>query len=181
MTLMIDMDDVMVQGGFIALLNEYMGTNYVESDFKNFYMQDILPDKEAFFKWFKDKNIYEYCHIAPNAKEVIEELSKKYDLYIGTSYIYREIPEECGYILKQKHEFLVKEFPFIKPSQYIFLSNKALLQTDIKIDDRTDNLKNAKRKILFTAYHNEAISDEELEKMGIERAKDWLAIKEMLL
>lgn len=181
MTLMIDMDDVMVQGGFLALLNEYMGTDYKESDFNEFYMQDILPDKESFFKWFKNKNIYDYCTIAPHAKEVIEALSKKYDLYIGTSYLYREIPEECGYILEQKHNFLVKEFPFIRPDKYVFLSNKSLLQTDIKIDDRIDNLTNTKRKILFSAYHNEKISDEELKKQGVERAKDWLAIKDMLL
>lgn len=181
MTLMIDMDDVIVQGGFLALLNSYMGTNYTESDFKDFYMQDIVPDKRAFFDWFKDKNVYDYCYISPNCKEVIEELSKKYDVYIGTSYIYRDIPNECGYILEQKYNFLLKEFPFITTDKYIFITNKSLLQMDIKIDDRIDNLENAERKILFSAYHNETINDEYLKKMGIERAKDWLAIKEMLL
>ena len=181
MTLMIDMDDVIVQGGFLTLLNEYMGTNYTEADFNEFYMQDIVPDKRAFFDWFKTKNVYDYCKLVPNVREVLEELSKKYDLYIGTSYIYREIPNECGYILEQKYEFLKKEFPFISTDKYIFISNKSLLVTDIKIDDRIDNLENAKRKILFTAYHNEKISDEELEKKGIERAKNWLDVRDMLL
>ena len=178
---MIDMDDVIVQGGFLALLNEYMGTNYIESDFKDFYMQDIVPDKRAFFDWFKTKNVYDYCHLADNAKEVIEELVEKYDVYIGTSYIYRDIPNECGYVLEQKYNYLLKELPFISTDKYIFIMNKSLLQTDIKIDDRIDNLTNTKRKILFSAYHNESINEQELANEGIERAKDWLTIKNMLL
>lgn len=181
MTLMIDMDDVIVQGGFLKLLNEYMGTNYTENDFKDFYMQDIVPDKRAFFDWLKTKNVYEYCYIAPNCKEVIKELCQKYDVYIGTSYIYRDIPNECGYILEQKYNYLLQEFPFITTDKYIFITNKSLLQTDIKIDDRVDNLNNTKRKILFSAYHNREISDEELKEKGIERAKNWLDIKNMLL
>ncbi len=181
MTLMIDMDDVIVQGGFLKLINEYLKTNYTEDDFKDFYMQDILPDKKAFFAWFKEKNVYDYCYILPNAKEVIKELNQKYDVYIGTSYIYRDIPNECGYILEQKYKFLLKEFPFITTDKYIFITNKSLLQMDIKIDDRIDNLTNAKRKILFSAYHNIDISDKELEVKGIERAKNWLDIRNKLL
>ncbi len=181
MTLMIDMDDVIVQGHFLDIYNEYLVNNYTEKDFNGYYMQDIVPDLRAFFDWCKGKQIYDYGYIAPHAKEVMAELVKKYDVYIGTSYIYRDIPNECGYILGQKHEFLLKEFPFITPDKYIFLSNKALLQTGIKIDDRIDNLVNARRKILFTAYHNENISDEELKKKGIERANSWLDIKRMLL
>ena len=36
-------------------------------------------------------------------------------------------------------------------------------------------------KILYTAYHNKSISDEELKKLGIIRAKDWLDIKRILI
>ncbi len=48
MKIMFDMDDVLVSGGFLYLINSYLGTHYTESDFKTYYMQDIVPDKEAF-------------------------------------------------------------------------------------------------------------------------------------
>ena len=50
--IMIDMDDVITTGGFLHLINEYLGTNYPIDYFKDFYMQDMLPDKDAFFQWF---------------------------------------------------------------------------------------------------------------------------------
>ena len=37
MRLMIDMDDVLVEGGFLYLINEFLGTSYKESDFKDTY------------------------------------------------------------------------------------------------------------------------------------------------
>lgn len=83
-------------------------------------------------------------------------------------------------ILYQKFEYLKNNLPFISPYQYIFLSNKSVLDMDIKIDDRPDNLDGAKRKILFTAFHNQEISDEELQKENIERANNWLEVKELL-
>lgn len=48
MKIMFDMDDVLVSVGFLYLINSYLGTHYKESDFKTYYMQDIVPDKEAF-------------------------------------------------------------------------------------------------------------------------------------
>ena len=74
--IMIDMDDVITTGGFLYLINQFLKKNYTMEDFKDFYMQDIIPDKEAFFKWFITKNMYDYCQMISNAKEVIEELNK---------------------------------------------------------------------------------------------------------
>ena len=116
-----------------------------------------------------------------NAYDVIKELSVAYDVYIGTAYIYPEIKNESGIFLKYKHDYLIKELPFIKPENYIFLTNKSLLNCEIKIDDKLNNLENADTKILFTAYHNPDISDEELKKNGVVRANGWLDVKNILL
>lgn len=180
-TIMIDMDDVIVSGGFLYLINEFLNTNYKESDFKEFYMQDVIPNKQEFFKWFQTQNVYQYSELKKDVVEVLEQLNREYNIYIGTSYIFREIPNESGFVLKQKHDFLVKNFPFINPYNFIFLANKNLLNCDIKIDDRIDNLNNAKRKILYTAYHNEDISNNFLMENGIERANGWQDVKRLLL
>ena len=160
--IMVDMDDVITTGGFLHLINEYLKTNYTEDDFESFYMQDIVPNKDEFFKWFKTHNMYDYCSLTPNVYEVLEKLSKNYEIFIGTSYIIRDIIKDTAFLLPQKYEFLINTFPFINPNNIIFLGNKRVLNCDIKIDDRIDNLDGAKTKILFTAWHNKNISKDEL-------------------
>lgn len=180
-TLMVDMDDVICKGGFLYLINKYLGSHYQESDFNNFYMQDIIPNKEDFFKWFREKNMYDYCELLPGAYVTLRELNQYYRLYIGTSFIFPEMMEDSGYIVWQKYDYLRKNLPFISPTRYIFLTDKNILNCHIKIDDRLDNLEVASRKILFSAYHNRNISDNMLDSMGIERVNDWFDVKNKLL
>ena len=179
--IMVDMDDVICTDGFLRLINMYLGTNYKYSDFSTFYMQDIIPNKEEFFKWFLNQNIYDYCELNPGCYEVLEELNKEYELFIGTSYIWREIPNESGFVLEQKYEYLQKMLPFISPYQYIFLSDKSILNVDIKLDDKIENLGNASIKLLFSAYHNKDYSDEYLSNLGIERMNGWFDVRDRLI
>ena len=179
--IMVDMDDVITTGGFLHLVNEYLKANYKEDDFESFYMQDVVPDKDEFFKWFKTYNMYDFCTLTPDVYEVLEELNKNYEIFIGTSYMIRDIIKDTGFLLPQKYEFLINTFPFLNPNNFIFLGNKSVLNCDIKIDDRIDNLDGAKTKILFTAWHNKNISKEELNNNGIKRADNWKEIENMLL
>lgn len=179
--IMVDMDDVITTGGFLHLINEYLKTNYTENDFESFYMQDIVPNKDKFFKWFKTNNMYDYCSLTPNVYEVLEKLSKNYEIFIGTSYIIRDIIKDTAFLLPQKYEFLINNFTFINPNNIIFLGNKSVLNCDIKIDDRIDNLDGAKTKILFTAWHNKNISKDELNNKGIKRANNWKEIENIFL
>ncbi|MBQ1812617.1 MAG: hypothetical protein II119_01530 [Bacilli bacterium] len=179
--LLVDMDDVITVDGFLNMLNEYMGTDYTYDDFPTFYMQDILPDKDKFFTWFKEKNMYDYCRLNDDCYEVLEKLNKHYKLFIATSYIFREIPRDSGHILYQKFEYLKDKLPFINPEQYIFISDKSVLKAYARIDDRTINLIDGEKKVLFSAYHNGDISDEELRKKGIKRARNWKDVEKILL
>lgn len=178
--LLVDMDDVITVDGFLNMINEYANTNYTYDDFKTYYMQDILPDKEDFFKWFMDRNAYNYCRLNDDCYEVLEKLNNKYKLFIATAYIVRERPYDCGHILYQKHEYLKRKLPFIKPSQYVFINDKSILNADIRIDDNINNLTSGK-KLLFTAYHNKDMSDEELMEKGIIRVNGWKEVEEELM
>ena len=100
--LMVDMDDVICSSGFLCLINEYLGSNYTLEDFKDFYMQDMVPNKEEFFEWFMGKNIYDYCSLNDGCYDVMKELNKEYELYIVTDFVWREIDTKCGYIMEQK-------------------------------------------------------------------------------
>lgn len=41
--IMIDMDDVICDGGFLSLVNQFLGTNYKKEDIKTYYIQDLIP------------------------------------------------------------------------------------------------------------------------------------------
>lgn len=181
--IMIDMDDVICEGGFLYLLNEFLNTNYKKEDFKNYYLQEIIPDelKKDFFKYLLAKNMYNYSSLLPDCYDTLKCLNEYYDIYIGTSYLIPDIIDDCGIQLLYKHNYLIKELPFISPRKYIFLECKDFLTHEIKIDDKTNHLNNAEIKLLFTAPHNKSISSNDLFKKGIERMDSWLDIKKRLL
>lgn len=178
---MIDMDDVICTNGFLHMINEFLGSNYTLDDFSEFYMQDILVDKDKFFEWFMNKNMYDYCELMDGCYDVLEQLNKKYDLFIATDYVWREIDDKCGYVVEQKFNWLRDNLPFIKPHQYIFLANKSVLDMDIRIDDKINNLDGSSIKLLFSSYHNKRYSSEYLSDMGIERMNSWIDIRNRLL
>ena len=182
--LLIDMDDVICENGFIRMINEFLGINYRAEDANSYYVNDLIPkDKfEDWVKYFEEKNLYDYVNIVKDAPEVIEKLNKVYDIYMITAYIFRDKPEISGNQLKNKFDYLVKNLPFIDPKKFIFLSDKELVNADIRIDDNVDKLKGkAELKLLFTAYHNKNISEEELKEKKLTRVNSWKEIEKILL
>ena len=182
--LLIDMDDVICGKGFLAMVNEFLGTNYTEEDIPTYYIQDLVPEerKEAWTEFFKSKNIYDYTELLPDAVKVINSLCEKYEVYICTDFVFRDDEDKSADHLRNKFKYLKENFPNISARNYIFISNKNLVYCDIRIDDKVDNLYgDGETKILFTAYHNKYIKKEELEKLGIQRANNWKEIKKILL
>ena len=174
------MDEVITYGGFLHLINAYLGSNYTLEDINGYYMQDLVPDKDEFFKFFLKHNQYDYGYLLPGVQEVLKELQETYDIYIATAYLIPEIISKNGKLLEQKYNYLYENLPFIHPDKYIFINNKELLNCDIKIDDKLDNLKNASVKLLFDSYHNKDYSDEYLKSMGVIRVHSWYDIKNVL-
>jgi len=183
--IMIDMDDVICEGGFLYQLNKFLGTNYKESDMKSYYMQDMIPEerRDEWNHYLAAQNLYtDGNRLLDGAKEVIQKLSEAYDVYIVTAYIIRENPTECGKHLFNKFEWLCKELTFLHPSRFCFVNDKSLIECDVKIDDRLSNLSgNAETKLMFDAYHNRNISEVELEAAGVQRVCSWRDIESILL
>lgn len=181
-TIMVDMDDVITNGNFSKILEDYLGYRPDFENIKNYYIQDILGDKkEDFFSKFKDMNLYENATLVPDCYEVLKELSNYYKIYICTDYIWREIIEYAGNNLKNKYNFLYKELDFIEPKNYIFTADKSIINCDIKIDDKVSNIEGAKTKLLFTAWHNKHLTKEELDNQNIIRVNNWKEIRNVLL
>ncbi len=172
-----------VFGGSLELLNEYLETNYKEGDIKEYYLQDVVPEEKRleFCKYLIDNSIYKHASLIDDAKEVIENLNDKYDIYICSAFLVKGAENYCSKLCKDKFDWLQEKLPFIHPEKYIFCNNKSVIKAEIKIDDRISNLQGDCMKILFDAYHNRAILDENLKKKDIIRARSWKEIEIMLL
>ena len=117
-----------------------------------------------------------------DAIEVIEKLSKVYDVYICSAYVDRRRPLESGVMAASKHNWICKNLPFIDPRKIILTGSKDVIECDIKIDDKFSNLKGyGEVKLLLDAYHNRSYSDKELKERGVIRVKDWKEIEKILL
>lgn len=181
-TIMVDMDDVLTYGNFSKILEDYLGYKPNYDNIKNYYIQDILEDKkDDFFSKFKDMDMYKNATLLPDCYEILKELSKYYKIYICTDYIWREIIEYAGNNLKNKYNFLYNKLDFIEPKNFIFVGDKSVVNCDIKIDDKVNNIEGAKTKLLFTAWHNRDLTADELKKQNIIRVNNWKEIATILL
>lgn len=180
--IMIDMDDVICASDFVEEMESFLGRKIEIDDNQGFYLQDIMSDKEKdeFFKNFDEVNLYKNTLPYENCIDAIKTLSEKYDVYICTDFIWREAVWAAGSNAMNKYNYLLKYFPFINPKHFIFGGDKSIIGCDIKIDDKPSNLENSETKILFTAFHNKNITDEELSEKGMIRANNWNEVLKIL-
>ena len=185
-SIMIDMDEVIVKGRFTEFLDEFLGGVDFEK-LNGFYRQDLIKGKEEEFKkLYQFINLYKnedgsFVEPFENCVEVIKKLNEQYDIYIVTSYVWKENVIDAAENLKNKYEYLSHFLPFIDPNNFIFITSKTKIKFDIGIDDRPKNLNSCDQKLLFTEFRNEKILDEELQKDNIIRVNNWLEIQEILI
>ncbi len=183
--LMCDLDDVITKGCFLKLLNRLFQTNYAEEDICTYHVEDILEapeDRVKFMNYVMDVNFYSHTELMEDAKEVLERLNQKYELYICTMALLSCGVKRIGELLMYKNEFLLKELPFIKEEQHIYIANKSLVKANIRIDDKLENLEgDGEIKLLYSAYHNREYTDVFLKEKGVRRVSSWKEIEKILL
>ena len=182
---MVDVDEVICTSSLLDEMNKFLGTNYKLDDFHEYYIDDILgsdENKDKFYDSIKNVDLYENAIIMDDAKEVLEKLSKKYEICICSNCVMYRNEINSGIFYKHKYDFLIKNFPFLNPENFIFTGTKNLFKADVQIDDRLNNLQgDITTKLLFDSYHNRNISDEELSATGVKRIHNWKEIENILL
>jgi len=169
-TIAIDMDGVLadVYQQFIDMHFAEKGKTLLRSDLVG------LPEAKAFpllEKHVNTKGFFENAPLIPGAKEVVEELSKNYRLFIVSA------ATEFPLSLSEKHIWLERNFPFIGWERMVFCGSKEIIKTDIMIDDHFKNLDVFEGKtFLFTQPHNELASPGKHK-----RVNTWEEIKQQLL
>jgi 5'(3')-deoxyribonucleotidase len=126
-------------------------------------LSDALPvdHRGKIREYLNTPGFFRDLAVFPDAQRVLEELNKKYKVYIVSAAM------EFPYSLKDKYDWLMEHFPFFSWRQLCLCGDKSLVQTDIMIDDLTRNFTYFKGKpYLFTGHHNVHIE-------GYDRILNW--------
>jgi len=184
-TILIDVDEVICNSELLDFLNNFLKTNYKLDDFREYYIDSVVPEdrRVEFYNKLSQVDCYQNAKFISGAVETIKEISKYYDILICSSCVMLYNKEGSGIYFKHKYDFLIRTFPFLDPHKFILTGYKNSLAADVQIDDRLDNLQNdyVKTKFLMTAYHNKNIPDEQLNQQGVVRVDSWNDIKNLLL
>lgn len=125
--ILIDVDDVIVDGAFLDAINKFKGTNFKEEEFTRYFFEEEVFTKEEMHKYNEfllSYDIYENCTLMKDVEEVIPILNRCMYVYFCSSCIVKGLEEYSGIFFKRKCDFLVKAFPYIDPNKYIFTTSK---------------------------------------------------------
>lgn len=184
-TMLVDLDYVICYPGFLKILNDFLGTNYVENDFEEYIIDPVIGSQERineFYAYYLLQDGYKDAILIDGAKETLQKLSSFYDIHICSACVMFGVERKSAKLFKDKFEYLMKELPFLEPEKIIFTNSKNIFKADVQIDDRLPNLLGeCKIKLLFDAYHNRKIDDIELKNKNVTRVKSWKEIEKILL
>jgi len=181
-SILVDQDNTLTD--FIEVTVRYLSklygqkTTFTPEECKNYnVLKNMFPDlpdttiSNMFEELFSASGFWSSMKPLPNSIEVMEELYKKYELFIVTSPW--KTSKNC---IPEKIEWVERYLPFFDISRLIFCSHKHLLSADVMIDDSPVYLgsSNCKYKIAFDYPYNELVSSDY-------RVKNWLTIREILL
>ncbi len=135
------------------------------------YLRDIVPTahREKVANYLHVDGFFKDLPVIADSKEVLYELSKKYELFIASAAM------EFKYSLLHKYEWMEKHFPFIPWSHIVFCGDKSIINADYLIDDHVRNFKNfTGQGILFTSPHN-------VNESWNPRVNNWQEVAKLLL
>ena len=142
----------------------------------------IANKAQDFYDYYVQQDGYKDAVFKEGAKESLERLSKYYTIHICSACVMFGAERKSAKLFADKYNFLIRELPFLNPEDIIFTNSKNIFKADVQIDDRLPNLQGeVKTKLLFDAYHNRTITDEELQIQGVKRVKSWKEIEDILL
>ena len=119
----------------IDIYNKRHGTNFELSQITAYNLSDSFDVDVAdeLLELFVDKDVYSSLQPYKGAVRAVKTLVEQgHEVYIATSTDVRN--------MEWKEELLQKHFPFIPKKNLIRIHNKALLNVDVLVEDKMDNL-----------------------------------------
>lgn len=149
------------------------------------YNTDYNDNLKSFSNWNNHNDvkpecgmkIYDYLNIlglfynldiAKDARDVVEFLSKHYELYIVTAYI----PETC----MDKVKWVKKHLPNFNTKNIVFINKKNILNLDYLIDDGPHNIEEFNGVgIVYDRLYNRYLGDD------YPRVKNWKDVEKYFI
>lgn len=168
----VDIDDVLLDTleSWLGAFNHLTGCNLRKFEVKDWDITKFIPPRyhNYIYGILFMPSIWKDVEPIKGAQRALEKLNEEHDVYI--------ISASSVYTVLSKWEKFEELFPFINiEKQVILCSDKKLINVDVMIDDKYENLK--KGDIVFTQPYNEQFDNE---KDGIIRCDDWKDICEYL-
>ena len=166
---LVDMDEVIADttGGMIEWYEKTYGgtidyTKMLEghSLIKGFPEQHQSDVRQQLY----EPGFFRHLPVIENSVEVLEQMNKKYDVYIVSAAT--EFPNS----LTDKYNWLMEHYPFFHWKQLVLCGTKSMILADFMIDDHARHLEAFTGKpYLFSAPHN-------LDEQRFERLENWAAV-----
>lgn len=115
--------------------NKKHGTSIELVQITTYNLHESFPAEVAdeLLEFFVDKSIYDCLQPYKGAVRAVKTLVEQgHEIYVATSTDVRN--------MEWKEELLQKHFPFIPKKNLIRIHNKALLNVDVLVEDKMDNL-----------------------------------------
>lgn len=162
----VDMDEVMADtmAEFLRRYNQEFNENMTPEHLIGKHAWEIVPRErhERLIAFYHEVDFFEDLPLMPDSQRVLEQLSHRFELFIGTSAM--SVPNSLG----AKYRWLQRHFPFIPHAHYVFCGDKSVLRADYLIDDLPRNLARFEgRRILYTAPHNLGFSEIDFSELGL--------------
>ncbi len=154
MRLLIDMDGVLVDlhGPWMSWINQEYGTNYTVQDINQWEISKLPGLCPKVYNYLRLPGTFSEAPAITWSRYYLQKLySEGHEIIICTAAI-------CGF--EEKLQWIKKHIPFIKPEDVVFTYKKYLVQGDVLLDDKTQNLEEFATHgsgigIAFTAAHNQ--------------------------
>ena len=170
--LIIDMDDVITDatGQFIDYYEQEFGVRVERSVLNGKGEGEGFPGNHDILRQFPYRdNFFRTMRANENAREVLEKLNRKYELFIVSAAM--EFPQSLG----EKLAWLNEHTPFLNWKQFVFCGSKAIVHGHYMIDDLAYNLEKFNgEKLIFSAPHN-------LHVNHFQRLNNWREVAEKFL
>ncbi len=161
----IDMDEVLADTltEHLRRYNEHFSENITIEDLHGKGLWDVVShDRQEQLRAFLDEGtFFADLPLMEDAQWVVRDLSTRFEVFIATSAM--TVPNSFN----AKYAWLMKYFPFLPPTHYVFCGDKSILFADYLIDDLPRNLTRFKGTgLLYSAPHNMTVE-------GFRRVNNW--------
>lgn len=168
----IDMDEVIADslGAERQWLFSAFGYDWHDSEISGHHLKKLLAKEHAtaLEQHLHEGVFFSNLEVVPGSVEALQHLSRRYDIFITTAAM--EYPAS----LPHKHRWLVDNFSFLNPLNFVFCGDKSIINASFLIDDNSRHFTRfCGQGIIFSALHNEHLH-------GYPRLRNWTEAEGLL-